>query len=437
MQSKKIALYAIFLYLSCTLFATSISTVNAAAGTAKKIYAGYQDSIYQIRVIELASGNKSSIGSGFLISQQGHVATNYHVVAHKIQHPDQYRLEYVLKDGSKGDLKVLSIDVVHDLAITIGDLPSKNYIKLGSEILSKGTRIYSLGNPRDLGMSVIEGTYNGLLDKSLYDKIFFSGSLNPGMSGGPTLDRKGNVIGVNVSTAGNQLSFLVPVKYLKKMVAQLKNSNENNDATDGEKEPPNFDQQIEQQLIQIQTQNINNLINSKWESTTLGGMILPGKINKIFKCWGDSDNDKEAIIGHAYSHCMSEDKIYISQNLTTGSIRYRYDLFQSKDLGTLHFYNLYKYHFGRAEPVNYVGKEDVGNYVCNVEFTLVAEKNWKLAFCARNYKKYPLLFDISVQMALISEYYQGLVIQIAVSGITKQQAMKFVKHFMKEIRWQG
>ena len=68
---------------------------------------------------------------------------------------------------------------------------------------------------------------------------------------------------------------------------------------------------------------------------------------------------------------------------------------------------------------------------------MVAEKNWKLAFCARNYKKYPLLFDISVQMALISEYYQGLVVQIAASGITKQQAMKFVKHFMKEIRWQS
>ena len=78
--------------------------------------------------------------------------------------------------------------------------------------LAQGERIYSLGNPLDVGFAVIEGTYNGLVERSFYPTIFFAGSLNPGVSGGPTLDGQGAVIGVNVAARrdGEQVSFLVP-----------------------------------------------------------------------------------------------------------------------------------------------------------------------------------------------------------------------------------
>ena len=55
-----------------------------------------------------------------------------------------------------------------------------------------------MGNPHDLGMTIIEGTYNGLIQTSRFQKILFSGSLNSGMSGGPAMDDKGRVIGVGV-----------------------------------------------------------------------------------------------------------------------------------------------------------------------------------------------------------------------------------------------
>ena len=58
--------------------------------------------------------------------------------------------------------------------------------------MSQGERIYSLGNPLDVGFAVIEGTYNGLVERSFYPTIFFAGSLNPGVSGGPTLDQQGS-----------------------------------------------------------------------------------------------------------------------------------------------------------------------------------------------------------------------------------------------------
>ena len=52
--------------------------------------------------------------------------------------------------------------------------------------------------------------------------ILFSGSLNPGMSGGPTLNEQGSVIGVNVATSGNEISFLVPAQYLAIILERLK-----------------------------------------------------------------------------------------------------------------------------------------------------------------------------------------------------------------------
>ncbi len=54
-----------------------------------------------------------------------------------------------------------------------------------------------------------EGTYNGLVQRSFYPRIFFGGALNPGMSGGPALDDAGQVVGVNVSKRldGDLLSF--------------------------------------------------------------------------------------------------------------------------------------------------------------------------------------------------------------------------------------
>ena len=49
--------------------------------------------------------------------------------------------------------------------------------------LARGERIYSLGNPLDIGFAVTEGTYNGLVQRSFYPRIFFGGALNPGMGG--------------------------------------------------------------------------------------------------------------------------------------------------------------------------------------------------------------------------------------------------------------
>src|SRR5690606_14471461 len=83
-----------------------------------------------------------------------------------------------------------------------------------------GSPVFSLGNPLELGFLISEGTYNGSVETRLYEQMLFPASINSGMSGGPAIDQRGHVVGVNVATRrdGQQLSFLVPVHYAKSLL---------------------------------------------------------------------------------------------------------------------------------------------------------------------------------------------------------------------------
>jgi len=416
----------LFIALNSAILIAAESTPRplALADEAQQLFNTHQNSILQIRVIELTSGNKASIGSGFLINNSGLIATNFHVISNSVHYPDRYRLEYIKADNTTGHLKIVDIDVIHDLAIVSSDINDSPPLVLGNSNLSKGTKIFSLGNPHDLGLSIVEGTYNGLLEKSLFDKIFFSGSLNPGMSGGPTLNRQGQVVGINVSTAGNQLSFLVPVNYLKTLA---NNANEANHET-----TRTFDKRIEQQLQQHQSLYLEKLIASPWPTTQFGPFTLPGQISAVVKCWGNSDDNPKALIDHTVSNCFSEDRIFLSQRFTTGGFAYTYDLYTNKNLSSIHFYNLYDTDYGRALRVNTADKEAVSDYTCHTDFVSLNKKDWKIAYCARNYIKYPSLFDVTVAIAMISDKHQGLIVKLAIAGVDKQTATAFTRKFIHE-----
>ena len=87
--------------------------------------------------------------------------------------------------------------------------------------LSKGDRVLALGHPRDLGLSIVEGTYNGQVEHVLTPRLHFTGPLNPGMSGGPAVTPAGALVGVNVATMGEELAFLVPAEFVTRLLDRL------------------------------------------------------------------------------------------------------------------------------------------------------------------------------------------------------------------------
>lgn len=427
----------VFLFLVLTpAFAASPKSSAPAPDEAERLYQTYGDAVYQVQVIDMTSGKKTSIGSGFQFTPDGLIATNYHVVAGAIQRPGANRIEYLNNKGESGPLTVQIADVVHDLAIIRMDKPGKTWLTLGTSKLPKGSGLFSLGNPHDLGFTIIGGTFNGFSKDSFVNNIHFSGALNPGMSGGPVIGHDGSVSGINVATAGNDIGFLVPVEPLKALYTRYLNL------------PPNYnfvahaDTYIQTQLLASQDHNINELLsNRKWESVPFGPVKVPGHIHDALKCWGGTNYKDTDPYENYFSICASQDRLFLDSDpsgsdFDTGAILYRYNYIVGKDkLNLVRFYNYYQGQFSMPGGDFQNAREgDVTNFDCNSHFVDIAGFRWKANFCVRQYKKYPDIYDMHLYMAMVGGGKKGFIAAISAQGVSKQNALALAHRFMSEIK---
>lgn len=416
-----VLLPVLFLALFSCLPAHAVVTDDA-----NRLYQAHKDAIYQIRIIEKSSGNKASIGSGFQISANGRVASNFHVVSDAVKKPDGYLIEYLASDGSKGSMQLLAVDVVNDLALLQHDRAGTPFLQLHQAELNKGTRIFSLGNPHDLGMTVVEGTYNGLVDHTLYERVLFTGSLNPGMSGGPTLNRDGEVVGINVSTAGNQISFLVPVKHLRAL----------DESPLAATEKPEWNAQLEQQLLQHQQRYVDELLDHDWKQEPLGAVTVPTEIAPYVKCWGDKSDDKESLYQITSRTCHVDESLFLSGSFNTGSFRIQYRWFDTEKLNPLQFYTQMENLFF-MDINNSAYKDDVTPFACEDSFIDLNGTSWKVHWCARRYKRFPALHDVSVSLAALASQRQGMLVNFSMAGVSRDNALKVTRRFMGALQWKS
>ena len=249
------------------------------------VYELNRDRVLQIRVIDTQAESKAAIGSGFAIGKPGWLITNYHVIADLVNNPDNHRAEWIAENDSTGSLTLLAVDAVHDLALLQAEGLSVEPLRIAAIEPAKGSRIFAMGNPYDLGLTIVEGNYNGLLEKSLYEKIHFTGSINPGMSGGPALNGAGELVGVNVATAGNQVSFLVPASYVNALLDMRVPAGNGG-----------FHTRVAAQLLANQKAYFDSLLDSPLTTTRLNGYTVPGALADYLNCWGhSSDNTEEPI----------------------------------------------------------------------------------------------------------------------------------------------
>jgi hypothetical protein len=393
-----------------------------AMGDARQLFQNFQDRLYQIRTIDKASGSKASIGSGFSIANDGKLITNYHVVSQFILHPKKYRLEALDHLNHTQDVQVLQIDVINDLAlIKLSDAQSTPWLELALEQPEKGEQIYSLGNPRDLGMTVVPGTFNGKTTHSYYDRILFSGSINPGMSGGPVIDRSGKVIGVNVATSGNQISFLVPLEKLKDLIERSPDKTEP------------LKQQAYQQLKLNQQQLMEHLFNGQWNTVPLGEARVIGELTDFISCWGESDQDKEDKFSEVYRRCRNSEYIYIAPDFYTGIIEMEFFWYQTSELTEWQFYKMLNDSFASASAGNIASEDHVTEYNCTTDFVQKenSENVFKAVYCVREYKQFAGLYDALYLSASIRSETKSLVSHYTLSGVEKRQAQEFLRRFME------
>ena len=169
-----------------------------------------------------------ALGSGFIISKDGYILTNNHVVK------DADKITVILADNREFKAKVIGTDPLTDVAlIKINDAQSLPTLPLGdSDALQVGNWVIAIGNPFGLSQTVTVGVVSAKGRSSVgineYENfIQTDAAINPGNSGGPLLNVKGQVVGINSAlyskTGGYMgIGFAIPINMVKAVETQLK-----------------------------------------------------------------------------------------------------------------------------------------------------------------------------------------------------------------------
>ena len=166
-------------------------------------------------------------GSGFIIDRDGHILTNYHVIA------DAQRIEVTLHNRKKYRATVIGTDRSHDLAIVQIKAPDLNAMVLGdSKNLQVGQKVYAIGNPFGLAGTLTSGIVSSIRQVqepdgvTIDEAIQTDAAINPGNSGGPLLNSRGEVIGINTMIASSVgqnagIGFAIPINTAKAVLNDL------------------------------------------------------------------------------------------------------------------------------------------------------------------------------------------------------------------------
>jgi len=185
---------------------------------------------FSMRPAEVAAGT----GTGFVWDDQGHVVTNFHVVASQRGEP---RLAVTLHNQKQYRAQIVGVDQTKDVAVLKIDAPASELAAIrqppADYRLEVGQKTIAIGNPFGLDHTLTVGVVSalgrevrGIGGVTIRDMIQTDAAINPGNSGGPLLDSRGQLIGMNTmifsksgSSAG--IGFAVPVKTIQRVVPQI------------------------------------------------------------------------------------------------------------------------------------------------------------------------------------------------------------------------
>lgn len=407
--------------------------------TAESIYKAAYPRLLQMRTLVEGTGRQASIGSGFVVSAEGLAVTNYHVVSQLALEPQTYRMEYAAPDGSVGTVRLLAIDVPNDLAVVQLEKGGWPFFEFNPRALSdelpKGERIYSMGNPLDLGFTIVEGTYNGLVERSYNERIHFSGSLNPGMSGGPAVTIDGRIVGVNVAKeiGGEQVSFLVPAKFAAALVERARK--------DSPLDSANARKEIGRQLSDWQSGLYSALADKGLRTSVLGPYSAPESAAPWFTCWSNTNADElpkpRALTSN--TSCYMQASLFVSSDVQTGSITFNNVYVRTADLHPLQFAHYLSSYLGSSWVRSGWTSKRHTRERCHEDFLDAGDGKTRpvvrAVWCARAYREFDDLYDVSVVTITQDRDKEALASRLSMTGVSYENALALAERFVGGVAW--
>lgn len=389
--------------------------------------------VFQIKTSLAANSPKASYGSGFVISKKGILVTNYHVIHSALQDKeDNYKI-FLVSKGQSIEAKIIGVDSTRDLALIKVDRLFKTSLKMATTPMKKGEKIYSVGLPKDLNISISEGNYNGTIKYGVYEQIHMSSPINSGMSGGPTVNRRGEVVGVNVSVLMNSqnISFSVPAKFINVL---LKNLDSEMDAK------KNIDRIIENQLIMVQ----DSLIEDMKRNMSKVNHIDQWKIappSKSLKCWSSYKNESKSSYKINHQLCSLKANSYIKDSFYSGDYEIHYASVRNKRRNGLQFFSLLNYLYNNNSNLENGQNEDsrslLTQFDCSEKIVVNSQKiTFKVNFCIQGYVKYPQLYSANFKAVTLGKNKNTLIMKAVLRGFQAKNIKDFIYYHLSQVEYE-
>ena len=385
-------------------------------------------SVVQIQGFLEDSGSSAFHGSGFAVDDGRRIVTNYHVVAQAVLYPRQYRLRYLASDGREGPLHVLAIDVRNDLAVVAADDLELPPLRLRTEIPAQGERAWSIGFPLNLGLTITEGVANGLVENRIAQRIHYTGAINGGMSGGPALDRRGHVYGVNVSVVTNRqlVGFIVPAKHIPSLLARA-----------GEPLEKKFSalqlrQRVTEQVLGYEAEVLEAQPDGVG-TQAVRGFVLPTQISPYVECATFDERGPHVRVRVEVISCRIPSQLSAQSGVPVAGLSIQHRIVRSAGLSPLQF----------ERQVNVVAADaprsglpaHVAPFACHDGLVSLDGFDARISTCVRQYRLFADLYDFSVTVVSIDDESQALVSRLALQGVAFDSGERILKRYLGALQW--
>lgn len=240
--------------------------INIGGKTPGRDMPGFDDPFFDFFFNPNVPRKSKGLGSGFIISEDGYILTNYHVIK------NAEKINVRLSDKREYDAKLIGTDEQSDIAVIKIEDNNLPTVKLGnSDKIQVGEWVIAVGSPFSFDFSVTAGiisalSRSGVTGARYENYIQTDAAINPGNSGGPLVNLNGEVVGINtaiVSRSGGfqGLGFAIPINFAKEILPQLIEHG-----------------QVKHGMIGISVQPLDKELAEKFKLKTNNGVI----INEVF-----------------------------------------------------------------------------------------------------------------------------------------------------------
>lgn len=387
-----------------------------------------REAVVQIRGFFDGSESSAFHGSGFAVDDGRKIVTNYHVVAQAMLFPRQYRLEYLASDGRKGPLHVLAVDVRNDLAIVAAEDLVLPALKIRPEIPAQGERAWSIGFPLNLGLTITEGVANGLVENSIGQRIHYTGAINAGMSGGPALDRRGRVYGVNVSVVTDRqlVGFVVPAQHIPALLMRAK------EPLDQAYSAQQLRQRVTVQVLAYEAQILEGAQDG--ESTQrIRGYTLPTKLSPYVECSTIDEGSPHVRLRVETVSCRIPSGILVQPGLYVAGMTVQHRILQSLGLHPLQFER--QVNDIAAAPRRAGSATNVAPFACSNALVSLDGFDARISTCVRQYRLLVGLYDFDVTVVGIDDTREALVSRLALQGVAFDAGRRIMERYLGGLQW--